>query len=356
MRRLMPMLIALGLFGPPIGATSFYFTPDVPTTDPSGATATVFLPWEIVRYDPGGYGVVLTLPPGTPVDGLHQMCRGDWLLSVEVPTTLGGVTYEPTDVVRYDPLAGTYSLFFGGAGAGVPQGSDVDAVFLIADDASDLVLSFEIPTAIGAATYDPADLVRYSGGTFSLYFDASAAVPPVPQSLNVTGADRRGRLRVLAFDVPAALGATYLPGELVSWDGATFASYFLDPGWPLSSVVAALSFLPDPGTVPLMRVDRSMLTAGDLTIRWAASSSVGGEDFGIYEGSLGTWYSHTAIDCSDAGSDRVEEVTPGAGNRYYLVVAMNPDVEGSYGRDSSGAERPVGSPTACRIGQGLDCP
>lgn len=356
MRRLVPMLIALGLFGPPIGAASFYFTPDVPTSDPSGATATVFLPWEIVRFDPGGYSVVATLPAGTAIDSLHLMCSGDWLVSVEVPTTLGGVTYDPTDVVRFDPLLGSYSLFFAGAAAGVPRGSDVDAAFLVAGDTSDLVLSFEGPAAIGAATYDPADLVRYAGGTFSLFFDASAAVPPIPGALNVTGADRLGGSSVLAFDVPASLGATYLPGELVSWNGVTFASFHLDPSWPLSSVVSALSFVPHPGRVPWMRVDRSALTPGDLTIRWGAGSSAGAEDYGIYEGSLGSWYSHTAVDCSDAGSDRIEELTPGTGNRYYLVVALSPDVEGTYGRDSIGTERPVGSPNACRIAQGFDCP
>lgn len=356
MRRLVPLLIALGLCGPPIGATSYYFTPDVPTTDPSGATATVFLPWQVVRYGPGGYSVALTLPSGTSIDAVHRMCNGDWLFSFEVPTTLGGVTWDPADVVRFSPLAGTWALFFGGAGAGVPPGVDVDAAFLVAGDASDLVLSFEIPATVGAATYDPADLVRWASGAFSLYFDASAAVPPIPQSLNVTGSDRLGPLRILAFDVPATLGPSFLPGELVAWNGASFASFHLDPGWPLSSVAAAMSFLPDPGQVPKLQVDRSLLTPGDLTIRWAASSSVGAEDYGIYEGALGSWYSHTAIDCSDAGADRIEEVTPAAGNRYYLVVAMNPEVEGSYGRDSSGAERPAGSPNACRIAQGFDCP
>jgi hypothetical protein len=357
MRRLVPVLIAIGLLGPPVGAVSFYFTPDVPTDDPSGATTTIFLPWDVVRYDPGGYSLKLTLPSGTAIDGLHQLCNGDWLLSFESSATLGATTYDPRDVVRYDPVAGTYSLFFGGAGAGVPVGSDVDGLFLVAGDASALVVSFDVPTTIGAATYEPADLVRYSGGTFSLYFDGSAATPPIPSAVNVTGSDRRGNLRILTFDVPATLGAaTYLPGELVSWDGTTFASFWADPGWPLSSRLDAWTFLPDPGEVPTIRVNKSMLVPGNLSISWAASSSAGAEDYGIYEGRMGLWYSHTAIDCSDSGADRVEEVMPGAGNRYYVVVALNPDLEGSYGRDSSGIERPQGSPGACRAAQGFDCP
>lgn len=33
-------------------------------------------------------------------------------------------------------------------------------------------------------------------------------------------------------------------------------------------------------------------------------------------------------------------MTPGAGSRYYLVVRLGTTSEGSYGKDSDGAERP----------------
>jgi hypothetical protein len=81
----------------------------------------------------------------------------------------------------------------------------------------------------------------------------------------------------------------------------------------------------------------------DIVVSWAQSCADGAEDYGIYEGTIGTWYSHTMKDCSDAGGDRTEPITPGAGNRYYLVVARNALVEGSYGQATSGAERPVGA-------------
>jgi len=356
MRRFLLVMSVVAIASPPALATSYLFCPDVPTDDPSGASAAIYLPWDVARNDSGAYSLVTSFPQGTPVDGLHRMCNGDWLISVETPTTLGATTYDPRDVVRYSPGSGTWSLAFGGAAAGVPVGSDVDAVFLVGGDASDLVLSFDVPTRISATTYEPADLVRWSGGAFSLYFDASAASPPVPDAVNVTGADRRGSLSVLTFDVPATLTATHLPGELVSWDGTAFASLYADPGWRTSSRLDAWSFLPDPGDVSTMLIGKSLLVPGGLRIAWGMSASAGAEDYGIYEGTLGTWYSHTAIDCSDNGSDRVEEVVPGAGDRYFLVVASNPDLEGSYGRHSNGTERPMGSPSACRAAQGFDCP
>ena len=62
-----------------------------------------------------------------------------------------------------------------------------------------------------------------------------------------------------------------------------------------------------------------------------------------------------------SGVPLTEDITPGSGDRYYLVTALNPvspsvtGVEGSYGRATGGAERPVGS-SPCRPVQGFDCP
>ena len=79
-------------------------------------------------------------------------------------------------------------------------------------------------------------------------------------------------------------------------------------------------------------------------------------DYGIYEGSLGSWYSHTRIDCADATPKLSEEVTPGAGNRYYLVVAHNGAEEGSYGIDGASGERPLGTAVCASAQEISPCP
>ena len=61
---------------------------------------------------------------------------------------------------------------------------------------------------------------------------------------------------------------------------------------------------------------------------------------------LGSWYNHTPALCSTGGATAAG-VTPAAGSRYFLVVPPNGKVEGSYGRDSVGTERPAGL-TGCR--------
>jgi len=367
MRRLLLLLGVLGLAALPAWAVSFYESPDVPTDDPSGVT---YLPWEIVRYDSGIYSLKFAHPVNTPLDALHQFCTGDWLLSVEAPTDLGGIPYEPRDLIGFDGV--NYGLVFCGGPIGVPSGSVVDAAFILGPDTGDLVVSFDVPTdlsAIGGADYEPADLVQFTRtgpacsnwALVGLFFDASAAVPPVPLSDNVTGADFEGGRTILTFDVPTAIASPdFLPGELVSWDGVAFASYYLPAAWPISSRVDALAFPPDPGSVPRVGPPRLTLAKTvafppSIELRWGASTSAGAEDYGIYEGTVGAWYSHTAIDCHDNGADLREVITPGGGNRYYLVVPHNPNVEGSYGTDSSGAQRPPGTVT-CRPTQGLDCP
>jgi hypothetical protein len=388
MKRLVLMLMT-GMLAFPAVAVDFYISPDVPTDDPGG-TPVIFLPWEIVRVDSitGAHSVVLSLPLGTAVDALHRRCDGQWLLSVEAPTQLpaAGPTFESSDVILHVPALGTYGLVFCGRPVGIPDGVDVDAAFVEPPgDDGDLILSFDVVvdlTTIGGGVYEPADLVRFTptgiGGCAGWapapvpYFDASA--PSVSTSVNVSGADERAGLTIPTFDVPltpSPPAPTYLPGELVSWNGAVLASYYSNPAWPIDSRFDAFSFLPDPGEVPAspasqkIHLDKVAAVPVSIRITWSPSSSAGAEDYGIYEGTIASLrtgvYDHKAILCTDAGGDFQETFNPRAESSYYLVVAMNPNDEGSYGQDYVGnripprIERPAGIP-ACRPTQALGCP
>lgn|GEM_PF-891981 len=102
-----------------------------------------------------------------------------------------------------------------------------------------------------------------------------------------------------------------------------------------------------------LRIDKSTVTPGNVKLSWGPSCSASATDSAIYEGQLGDWYSHVMRTCTDSGSDRSEELTPSAGNRYYLIVPLGPDGEGSYGTDSRGAERPLGAGARCAAVQSL---
>jgi putative metal-binding protein len=238
MRRHLLILIVLSGLCHGAAQASVFLSPDAPTT----LNGVTYQPWEVIlRDDTGAYSAALTLPANTSIDGLYRMNSGEWLLSVESPTTLGGTTFDPRDVIRFDGV-GAYTLFFAGAAAGIPAGVNVDALLLDGGDAGDLVISLDTPALLGAVTYEPADLIRYAAGSYSMFFDASATTPPIPGSTNLTGAGRRGRRTFLTFDVPTTLGATtYRRGQIVTWDGAAFAAFAFDATWPTGSHVQALA-------------------------------------------------------------------------------------------------------------------
>ena len=109
-----------------------------------------------------------------------------------------------------------------------------------------------------------------------------------------------------------------------------------------------------PGAVP-PAITLERLTDSEIRLRWRRSDCAGGTDYGIYEGILGAWYSHSMIDCSDDGADFVETISASPGDTYYLVVPRNISHEGSYGLDSDDQERPVAD-LVCVHDQLLGCP
>ena len=321
----------LTLVAAPALADSFYFSPDVPVQ----LGAMTYQPWNVVRDEAGAYTIPFSLPAGLELDGVYHGESGEWLYSFKSTAMLSGSTFQAEDVVHYGTSTG-YTLLFDGSTYIGPNSWNVDAVFR--DASGDLVLSFDVPTTFGMVTYDPADLVRFNAGVFSLAFDASAA--GIPSSTNVTGADLNGPLTVMTFDTPTSVGGTtYLPGELVAWDGIGLSSYRFNPGWPIAIRINALSFLADPGRVDTITLTKSPIAAGAVIIEWTPSCSAGAEDYAIYEGQAGNWTSHAPIDCFDDGHDNSELIFPGTGNHYYLVVPRNADYEGSYGMNGN-VERP----------------
>ena len=373
MRSLLGLLVALVL-GPAQAGTPLYTCPDAPL-DPT--VGTTLVPWTIARYEGGVYTDVLTVPCRPHVDALHKMDRqGDWLLSVESASDLAGslaAPAEPRDVIHYDAAAATYSLFFcgGSVGGAVPAGVNVDAILLDGGDGGDLWVSFDVPATIAAATYEPGDLVAYrrtgpgcDGWTIletNPAFDASAAGTGIPVSSNVVGADKIGGTILVTLDVPTDLGPpgtiTHTGNRVLSWDGAVWSVWESLAGWTIANAVEGLSWVGNPGRIPAtLVVGKSTSPPGSLTLAWTPSCSGGATDYGIYEGALGSWYSHVPVVCTDSGGDLTESIVPAAGNRYYLVVPRNPAAEGSYGARSGALERPPAA-GACAATQVISsCP
>ena len=93
---------------------------------------------------------------------------------------------------------------------------------------------------------------------------------------------------------------------------------------------------------------------GQITLDWSISCIGTDDDYEIYEGTIGSYYSHTARFCTTGGAT-TKTLAPAAELTYYLVVPRNLGREGSYGARSGGAERPQGG-GACLPQQIGTCP
>lgn len=102
--------------------------------------------------------------------------------------------------------------------------------------------------------------------------------------------------------------------------------------------------------------------AGATSVNVTYTAACGATNHTIYAGSLATLRSQGVVwsqrSCS-LGTSGSASFTPGSGNVYFVVVANNGTLEGSYGRASNGTERPAaGAGGACSYTQQLSgtCP
>jgi hypothetical protein len=311
---------------------------------------------------------------------------GAWLIAVETPNDLAGalpVAAEPRDLVRVTP--GGTSLAFQGSCVGpvpIPADAGIDGVCTEGGDNGNLVVSFDVPTTIGGPTFQPSELVRYlrTGPPPCGWMLAGSVIDFalvgtwVPPSTNVCGVDRQGGLWVLALDVPAdvapPLGPTATPGTIVATDGATWNQVWDVmqtegvPGWSVANVVEGLACQANPGRIesPTAQIllDKSL---PQVIIQCPASCASGAEAYGLYEGTIASvsagTYDHVQVSCLETCPSNIAHLPPPAASTYYLVVPFNSEEEGSYGTDSAGFERPQAAlPAArCKAAQNLTpCP
>jgi subtilisin-like proprotein convertase family protein len=120
---------------------------------------------------------------------------------------------------------------------------------------------------------------------------------------------------------------------------------------------ACNSALATPGAVPEAAPDTPLTvtaTGSDLTLDWGASCASSGVDYAIYQGTIGTYYSHTLKFCSTQGL-LTKTFAADPEDLYFLVVPVTADREGSYGKDSALVERPAGT-SACKPQLVGSCP
>ncbi|MCP3981090.1 MAG: hypothetical protein GY716_17470 [bacterium] len=112
---------------------------------------------------------------------------------------------------------------------------------------------------------------------------------------------------------------------------------------PVTCAASGAGEIPNGGDVAGVPLTVDKTTGGDLSLSWSASCNATDDDYEVYEGALGFFYSHQSRLCfTSAGTTAT--ITPAPSSTYYLVVPRNTGAgeEGSYGRNGAGTERPQG--------------
>jgi hypothetical protein len=269
---------------------------------------------------PVGVGAI---PATAIITAYDHLPTGDQLLAFDTTVSLpGGLTVPAGDVVR---LSGTtYTIEFDDAANGIPAGVLTDAVSEIGP--GDLLLSFDVTVAVGGITAADEDLVRVKNGSFSLFFDGSAA--GIDPGLDLDAAhilSSNGHL-LLAFDGPGTVGSVNFTAEDVleftptssgwelSYDGLAEHS-----GW-LGAELHGLSAVTNPPPTPVVP---------------AFLPSNGGSGSGVFPGStrvFGTGMPNAIPDNSciviySAGPNGVPDQPPGS---------VDDQVLGTGGTNASG--------------------
>src|SRR6266478_2451208 len=157
------VLLAIAVLAPldaPLAVTNDFAT-DVPST----LGGTTFTPNQIVRNASGTYSLTTSLAPGVEIGALDKDALGVWYFAPAFPVNIGGVDYQPRDIVSYN--GSTYALYLSGSAAGIPADARIDSLFF--DSVGRPVLSFDAPVTLSGTSFGPSDLVL-KDASFTLYW------------------------------------------------------------------------------------------------------------------------------------------------------------------------------------------
>ena len=151
---------------------------------------------------------------------------------------MGGVSFADEDILKFDGT--TWSLFFDGTDVGVT--ADAFAFHLL--DADSILLAFGSSVTVGGVTYAPADILRFdatslgatTAGTFSMYFNGvDVGLDTNAESIDALELLADGRLLISTTGNPTVPGLTgladedvlaFTPTTLGDTTSGTWALYF----------------------------------------------------------------------------------------------------------------------------------
>ncbi|MFW6153635.1 MAG: PEP-CTERM sorting domain-containing protein [Planctomycetota bacterium] len=120
---------------------------------------------DVVEYDGGGLSLLFaeTTLGGKDVDALHLVADGSLIFSTHNSVRLGRTRFDAADLIRYNPLDGSTSLWFDGGRFG--RRADIDALHVKSN--GNLLLSTKTHGDLGGLRFGRGDIVEFSPATDS---------------------------------------------------------------------------------------------------------------------------------------------------------------------------------------------
>ena len=159
------------------------FSPDIPIAIGSE----LFNDRDIVFYEDSAFshyvnGEDLAIPEGANLDACG-LFEGYVTFSTDTPFVREGTEImSESDVTGYDPL-GHYLVFLDGQGVGIPEGADIDAAMVLPNGW--IIFSIDIPAVVGGISFSHNDLILYNGVSIDAFFRGEAA--GIPEGANIDG-------------------------------------------------------------------------------------------------------------------------------------------------------------------------
>ncbi len=192
---------------------------------------------DLVEYDSSTDIATLMLEAAlttlnSKIRAVHILDNGHIVLSTRDDATLGGINFKNEDLVEYDPMTDTATMYFDGS---LHFAEDENIISLHILSNGNLVLSTDGDAELGGLSFSNRDLVEYNptSRTASIYFDGDAT--SLSQNITALHVLDNGHL-VMATKSDTTLGGLDFTGaDLIKYDKDTDSATLYFPGNELFS-------------------------------------------------------------------------------------------------------------------------
>jgi hypothetical protein len=226
---------------------------------------------DLVQYDPATNVATLFfngddefLANDEDIDAVFLLANGNIVLSTRADATLGGLAFEPEDMVEYNVATNVASLYFDGdAEFGIPE-ENIDAFDILAN--GNVILSTADAAILGGLSFEQEDMVEYNmlTNTASLYFDGDAEFTLAEEDIDAFDILANGKVLLSTVSAATLGGLTFQPDDLVEYDPVTnVATLVLDGDieFTADEDIDAAFVVPEPSTATLLTLGLAGLIA-----------------------------------------------------------------------------------------------